>query len=117
MDVFQKCRDALNVLAKWRTVFAGWQLGTRPMSDGPSKALRDHREVTLLMRAELNALTVLLVKKGIFTSEEFHAQLTEDAQELCKLLEKRFPGFKASETGMILTKEAAETMKRLNFPP
>ena len=26
----QRAMDAPNVLAKWRTLFAGWQLGTRP---------------------------------------------------------------------------------------
>lgn len=51
--------DALNRLAKWRTVFAGWQLGTRARGDPESDAVRDHREATIMLRAEVNALTAL----------------------------------------------------------
>lgn len=54
----------LQKLCKWRSVFAGWQLGTRPDTDAECQAVRDHREVTMLMRAELSALTALLIEKG-----------------------------------------------------
>ena len=33
---------ALNVLAKWRTLLAGWQLGTRPKGDPECDAVSDH---------------------------------------------------------------------------
>lgn len=36
--------DWLNVVCKWRSLFAGWQLGTRPKGDPESDAVRDHRE-------------------------------------------------------------------------
>jgi hypothetical protein len=65
--------DWLNRLAKWRTVFAGWQLGTRAKGDPESDAVRDHREATILQRAELTALTSLLIKKQIITAAEFTA--------------------------------------------
>jgi len=42
---------ALNVLAKWRAHFSGWQLGTRPKGDPEGDAVRDHREATILLRA------------------------------------------------------------------
>ena len=39
-----------NRLCKWRTVLTGWQLGTRAKGDPEGDAVRDHREVTLLLR-------------------------------------------------------------------
>lgn len=102
--------DWINRLAKWRSVFAGWQLGTRPDTDAECRAVRDHREVTMLLRAEVNALTILLVEKGVFTREEHATQLQEEAQYLCAAYEKQFPGFKATDDGMdIDLQKAANT--------
>src|SRR5438067_1656730 len=39
---------ALNRLTKWRSVFCGWQLGTRSSTDPEAQAVRDHREATML---------------------------------------------------------------------
>lgn len=91
---------ALNRLAKWRTVFAGWQLGTRAKGDPECDAVRDHRELTLMLRAELNALVALMVAKKVFTAEEYNAQLDIEADHLSKSFEKRFPGFKATDYGL-----------------
>lgn len=103
---------ALNILAKWRQPFAAWQLGTRSDRDAECKAVKDHREVTILMRAESNALLGLLVKKGVFTVEEFQTQLTEEAEVLAKEYENKFPGLKATETGISYDIPIArETMK------
>lgn len=71
--------DWVNRLAKWRTVFAGWQLGTRPKSDQECQAVRDAAEARLIMRAELSGITALLIAKGVFTAEEFGAQLNVEA--------------------------------------
>ncbi len=94
--------DMLNKLAKWRSVFAGWQLGTRSLSDPESNAVRDHREVTILMRAELNALVGLMVEKGIFTTEEYAARLDNEAEWLDKQYENKFPGFSTNATGVVM---------------
>jgi hypothetical protein len=74
--------EALNKLAKWRSVFAGWQLGTRSEDDAECKAVRDHREVTIVLRAEVNAITGLLIEKGVFTVEEWDARLEDEANHL-----------------------------------
>src|SRR5205809_59165 len=55
-ELARKWYAALNRLTKWRSVFAGWQLGTRPLGDPECDAVRDHREVTILMRAELTTI-------------------------------------------------------------
>lgn len=104
--------SALNRLAKWRSVFAGWQLGTRTDSDPESQAVRDHRESTLLQRIELSAITRLLIEKGVFTLEEMQIQLLDETEAMEAMLEKRFPGFKATAAGMQMdVAKAAETMK------
>lgn len=102
---------ALNRLAKWRMVFAGWQLGTRPKGDAECDAVRDHREATLLLRAEVNALNQLLIAKGVYTFDEFQRQLLEEAGHLNRALERQFPGIRASADGIVLTPEAQDTMK------
>jgi hypothetical protein len=102
----------LNRLAKWRSVFAGWQLGTRTKDDPESQAVRDHREVTILLRAEASALTRLLIDKGIFTIEEWNEQLGEEADALSKAYEEKFPGMEATDHGISMdVAKAQETMR------
>ena len=93
--------EALNRLCKWRSVFAGWQLGTRTDTDPEARAVRDHREVTILLRAEVSALVALLIEKGVFTVEEFNQQCIVEAEHLERAYEKKFPGFKATDSGML----------------
>lgn len=107
-----KARQALERLFKWRMVFTGWQLGTRAKGDPESDAVRDHREVTILLRAEVSALTLLLVSKGVFTSEEWERTLGIEADQLNADYERRFPGFTTSLTGVhIDVQKAAQTTK------
>lgn len=109
--------DVLNKLAKWRNVFVSWQLGTRLDTDGECKAVKDHREVTILMRAEISALTGLLIKKGIITQPQFEAALVSEAGQLDHDYEGKFPGFSTSLDGVQMDlPEAAATMKRMGFP-
>jgi len=104
--------QALNKLAKWRSVFAGWQLGTRAKGDPESDAVRDHREVTILLRAEVNALTKLMIDKGVFTVREFDSQLVDEAKHLDRAYEDKFPGIQATEFGISIDPlKASETMK------
>lgn len=100
-------RSSVNRLAKWRVLFAGWQLGTRPKNDPECDAVRDHREATLLLRAELTALAWLLMKKGVITSGEFAHEVTTEADLLCMALEDRFPGVRATDAGLEV--DTAET--------
>jgi hypothetical protein len=102
---------ALNILTKWRTLFTGWQLGTRPKGDPEGDAVRDHREVTILLRAESSALVGLLQAKGIITLEEWLDALRDEAEQLNKDYERRFPGVTASERGLAIDKQALPWMK------
>lgn len=102
---------ALNVLAKWRVLFTGWQLGTRPKGDPEGDAVRDHREVTILLRAEVSALTGLLLDKGAFTADEWQAALEREANQLNKDYEKKFPGVTASMDGLHMDRRVLPWMK------
>lgn len=92
----------LNRLCKWRTIFASWQLGTRSWGDPECQAVRDHREVTMLLRTEVNALTQLLIDKGIIIADEFSAQCDAEAELLMDAYERQFPGVKATDTGLVI---------------
>lgn len=104
-------RAALERLTKWRAVFAGWQLGTRASSDPECQAVRDHREVTILLRAEVNTLTALLLRAGVFTSEELERALEQEAEQLNADYARRFPGMTATDSGITYDARAAATMK------
>lgn len=105
-------------VCKWRSVFAGWQLGTRLSDDPESKAVRNTAEMLILLRAEVNAITQLLQERGIATAREFTEQVTLELEHLDKSYEARFPGFSARSDGISMKiPEAAETMARMHFKP
>ena len=111
-------RRVLEKLCKWRKFFASWQLGTRAAADGEYRAVTDHREVTILLRAEVSALTYLLISKGVCTQQEFQDALAAEAVALDHLYEQAYPGWRMSATGAHMKlPEALETMKRMGFPP
>lgn len=108
----QQLSEAFNKLCKWRQVFAGWQLGTRVKGDPEADAVRDHREVTMCLRAEVNALTAILIKKGVCTVEELQQQMIDEAIHLDLLYEQKFPGMSSVKDGIIISMpDAANTMK------
>jgi len=114
----QRVTASLNRLAKWRSRFAGWHLGTRPDTDGPTRAFRDLHEARLLQRAELSAMSRLLQEKGVYTLDEWLSAVATEADALNELLSDRFPGVRATDNGLRLTPGiAATTMRREGFPP
>lgn len=111
----QQLDHAVQKFTKWRGVFAGWQLGTRTTEDEECRAVRDHREVTMMLRAELNAFLGLLVAKGLITDEEWAKQMLNEVQHLDKQYEKKFPGFKTTAYGLSVdTRIAADTTRNWN---
>jgi hypothetical protein len=92
--------SAVHRLTRWKMVFAGWQLGTRPIGDPEADAVRDLRELSILLRAEVTTLTGLLIKAGVFTTAELDAALEEEAERLAADYARRFPGFVATNDGM-----------------
>src|ERR1700747_2794808 len=113
MDLYSK---VLNKFCKWKIVFASWQLGTRTDTDAECAAVKDHREVTMLLRVEYNALTKLLVNKGLCTEEELAEAVIDEALHLDKAYEAFFPGFSTTDHGLnIDPKKANETAKRMHW--
>ena len=111
-------RAALEKLTKWRKFFASWQLGTRADGDGESRAVRNHRELSILLRAEVSALTGLLMRKGVFTQQEWQASLEAEAKALDHAYEETYPGWRSTPDGLSMKMpEALETMRKLGFPP
>jgi hypothetical protein len=110
-NLAQRYQNAMNKITKWRAVFAGQQLGTRSKDDPECQAIRDHREVTILLRVEVTAITKLLIDKGICTLEELQQATIDEAELLEQDYEKRFPGMRATDIGMQYDHRAAQTMK------
>lgn len=102
---------ALNILAKWRTLFTGWQLGTRPKGDPECDAVNHHRELSIILRAEVSALIALLVKRGLITEEQWLAALEREAIQLNQDFAAKFPGVTAHENGLTLTRQVLPWMK------
>ena len=111
--------DPLNRLCKWRQVLAGWHSGTRSMQEPGAKAMRDLMDKWLIMRCEGSAMAALLVRKGVFTAEEYRAQVEHEATLLNLQMEQIFPGFRTIDAGVEIfdIKLAQATMARLGFPP
>lgn len=106
-----------NKLAKWRTVFASWQLGTRSDTDPECKAVKDHREVTIFLRAEVNAITRVLLDRGVISESQLIQYMDEEARYLDRAYEHDWPGITTSEVGIHFSMpEAIETMKRFASP-
>jgi hypothetical protein len=101
-----------NRLCKWRSVLAGWQLGTRSSDDPESQAVRDHREATLLLRVEVNALTACLIEAGVFSGRRFTEQVIVECEYLDRQFAARFPGMRSTDDGVAYELPlAAETMR------
>lgn len=102
---------SMNRLAKWRSHFAGWQLGTRSIDDPECQAVRDHREATMMLRVEATAVVALLIQKGVITERELEAAMAEEADQLEKAYQQRWPGASASDDGMVYTAQAMTWMQ------
>jgi len=110
-DQHERAHRALNIVTKWRVLFTGWQLGTRPKGDPEGDAVRDHRELSILLRVEMSALAGLLLRLGAITEDEWLAALEAEAIQLDKDYERKFPGVTASKDGLTFDKRASAWMK------
>lgn len=117
-DLSAQLRRATEKLCKWRGLYAGWWFGTRPNSDPQAQAARDNFDRTILLRCEMNAVTALLLSKGVFSVDQFQHQLLVEVEAMDRMLETSWPGFHTSDTGLEMDLlRAAETMKKWGFRP
>lgn len=115
MKAYERMVASLNVLAKWRTVFAGRILGTQPKDNGPVAGYRDLFEKLLIQRAELTALSKVLMDKGVCSHDEYCRAVAWAAEDLSKALADAFPGYEATSYGIRMDARAAKTSA--GWPP
>jgi hypothetical protein len=110
--------EALQKVTKWRSFFVGWIWGFKAINDPGVQGMRDLMNAKIVQRVEGNALAALLIEKGVFTRDEWFAQIKLEADELEKLYQKSFPGYRAEAYGLAIdVQKAAETNKRIRMPP
>lgn len=101
----------LNRMAKWRRIFMMWQCGNKPKGHLEADAVTHHRELSMMLRAEVSALSNLLIRKGVFTQDEWERQLGEEADYLALAYGELFPGTHASTDGITFSgPEGARTI-------
>lgn len=100
-------------LHRWGFILVSRIRGTQPATDQVTKGVRNEINRALMMRVEINALTILLDKKGVVTGKEFAEQLQIEAKILCEKYEKEFKGAKTDDNGVVIYDAAAfaETTK------
>jgi hypothetical protein len=74
-------------------------IGTSP-KDPRAEGYRDLIDKMLILRVEVTALTSLLIQNGIITEEGFKVAVEDEADMLEKDYQKRFPGCRATDTGL-----------------
>jgi hypothetical protein len=113
----QAYQQAVQRLGKWRSVLVGWMIGTKGANEPGVQAHRDRADAILMLRVEVNALTALLIAKGVFTTDEFMAQIVTECEHKQSELEAMFPGYRATDAGISIDPHvAAITNKRMGFP-
>lgn len=93
--------------------------GTTPNTDGRYLAIMDLEERAIFCRAEVNAITAILMKKGLFTKDEFDEQLVDELNYLAKLYADKFPEVEFTEIGITVkdVKAFQARSKRERWPP
>lgn len=115
MTSTERMEAALNRVCKWRRVFSGKMLGTRPEQDPLIVGMNDLQEARIILRVERTALSGLLIRKGVITEEELAAAIAEEADLLNADYAKRFPGFEAKDDGMHM--DVARMQKTMRSQP
>jgi hypothetical protein len=101
----------------WKEVLATWQLGTRDANNGTYQALQDLHENLIRKQVQLDAVTEILVCRGIFSPEDLLEKQIELAVRLDQNMETKFPGVKTTDSGLDVDPEVYQkTKNRLNFP-
>jgi hypothetical protein len=93
--------------------------GTVLSTDGRYLATIGMFERLYFLRAELNAVAAVLVKKGVVTEDEWLGQLAEDYEHLAKVFSEDWPELEFSAAGFTVkdAKALAERARRERWPP
>lgn len=74
-------------------------LGSVPSTSGSYMALIDLFERCYFMRAELNALANILIKKGVFTQPEWSKECEKQFREYLAILAEAWPEIEFTDSG------------------
>jgi len=80
----------------------GRLLGSVSNTSGKYKAWIDLLERCYFMRAELNAIAAVLIRKGVLTKGEWQKQVEEEFAHYFGLLAKDWPEIEFSDTGFTI---------------
>lgn len=105
----QACARAANRLHHLSMIYGGAivevaqgrDVGLLPIDHPGLKTVRDLADLILLTRAEISALTRLMVDRGVFTSAEYTRQATDDYQYIAKCKSEQF-GVELSDVGIVI---------------
>jgi hypothetical protein len=101
----------------WKVVLTNWQLGTRDANNGTLMAIQDLHDTLLRKQVKLDALTEILINRGLVSPEALLEKQIEVAVRLDQSMESKFPGVKTTDAGLDIEAEAyQETKDRLGFP-
>lgn len=107
----------MNRVVQWKEILANWQLGTKDDTDGEFRALQDAHDTNIRKGVKLEALTELLLARGIIRPEELIEKQIELAVRFDKSMEDKFPGAKVTDDGIEVDETVyADTKSRLGFP-
>lgn len=117
----QTVQEAINRVAKWRTLLAGRHTGTTVRGtpeDIEGAAYRDLYEKLIVLRVEQSAVTRILVDKGLLDMPTYAAAMVEEANALERMYEAAWPGWRATDMGMEAHDPtlAAATLQRMSKP-
>jgi hypothetical protein len=99
-QIIEAYQRALNRLNHWGMLLTGRIAGTLRADDPRSKGYRDLFQKFLIQRAEVNAITAILLEKGITTREDLTKRITDEATHLDQLHEQQYPGVRSTDSGL-----------------
>ena len=122
MGIIERGQAILDHCGKLRQIGRlelGRILGTVPATSGAAKAFMGIFERSFFGRGELNALTALLVRKGVFTADEWEKQLEEEYAHLVKSFGASWPEVELQAHAIVIkdVQGFAERSKREGWPP
>ena len=93
--------------------------GTAPSTSGRYKAMIDLLERCYFMRAEINALTGILLEKGVLTEAELARAFDREFADYLAACAKEWPEIEFRDDGFTIKNTAAfaERVKREGWPP
>lgn len=100
-------------LRQYARYLTGRITGSLSQESGMFKQLSELDECRYYQRVELNALTKLLLEKGVFTSEELLRTMADEAVDYEKVLHHQFPEVRPSEDGKSVEIQVAGLAARL----